>query len=85
VVWNLGVNGVSNANWNTTPLRQTWMVANNVTNLDFSPYLTTITPGVTGTEASSAQGIVTITYSSGTVVTGAYTLLPAYLRPVISS
>jgi hypothetical protein len=84
MVWDLGINGVSNANWATSPLQQTWMTANRVTGLDFHVYNKTITPGITIADASSNQGTVTITYSSGNV-TGPYTLLPMYLRPVISS
>jgi hypothetical protein len=51
MVWNLGINGVSNANWDKTPLRQTWMTTNSVLGLDISPSAYTCT----------------ITYSSGAV------------------
>jgi hypothetical protein len=69
MVWNLGVNGVSNAAWMTTPLRQTWMTTNGVLGLDISPQ----------------NNSVTVTYSSGSVTGTPAALLPEYLRPVISS
>src|SRR5262249_51618812 len=69
MVWNLGINGVSNANWQTTPLRVTWMNANNVTGVDISPQNNTCT----------------VTYSSGSVTGTPAALLPQYLRPVIST
>jgi hypothetical protein len=69
MVWNLGINGVSNANWQTTPLRQTWMNANAVLGLDISPQ----------------NNSVTVTYSSGGLTGTPAALLPQYLRPVTST
>jgi hypothetical protein len=43
MVWNLGVNGVSNANWQTTPLRMTWMNSVGATGIDISPQNNTCT------------------------------------------
>jgi hypothetical protein len=69
MVWNLGINGVSNAAWQTTPLRQTWMASVGAIGLDISPQTNTCT----------------VTYSSGSLTGTPAALLPQYLRPVTST
>jgi hypothetical protein len=66
MVSNLGVNGVSNANWQATPLRAQWMAQNNVAMLDISPF----------------NGSVTLVGVSCGTITDGFNLLPQYLRPV---
>jgi hypothetical protein len=66
----LAIPGLSNIDWNQSLTQRTqWMGQNNVTLLDISP--------------NTSPASVTLTYSSGTTVTGsASSLLPVYLQPL---
>jgi hypothetical protein len=67
MVSNLTVPGVSNAAWQTTPLRQTWMSANNVSGMDIDPN----------------AGTVALTFvSCGSLSGSASAILPYYLVPM---
>jgi hypothetical protein len=74
MVWNLGVNGVSNAIWqNNLTGRVQWMSANGVTGLDITPIST-----------GSSVATVTMTFVSCGSYSGpvATSPLPMYLRPI---